>query len=36
MPGSETNFLEKSAHVSLKVAAKGSFLDKECDQKKLE
>ena len=29
MPGSETNFLEKSAHVSLKVAAKGSFLDKK-------
>ena len=29
MPVSETNFLEVSAHVSLKVAIKGSFRDKK-------
>ena len=28
MPGSETYFLGVSAHVSLKVAIKGSFWDK--------
>ena len=29
MLGSETYFLEVSAHVSLKVVAKGSFWDKK-------
>ena len=29
MPVSETNYLEMSAHVSLKVATKGSFRGKK-------